>query len=593
MRASQTAGYPQRAQNEHQEAVLKGVGLWASFYRENIHRFAEDYFHIKLKPFQAMLMLMFDRANLSVWVAARGLGKSWLGAVYCCARAILYPGTKICIASGTRGQSINVLEKIMVDLKPNSPELANEIDDAETNINNTTAKVTFKNGSTIKVVTASDTARSNRANILIIDEFRMVKKEVIDTVLRKFLAGPRHPRYMDNPKYAELREPNKTMYLSSAYYQDHWAFTRAKDSCRFMIDENRRNFVCGFPYQLGIVEGLLMEEEVIEQMTEADFNEISWSMEMDSLFYGDSAGAFFSFDQINKNRHIEYPMLPEKIASILPSPKLKIVPKQPGEKRLLSADIALMASTRHQNDATAIFINQMLPTKAGRYANNIVYTEVNEGFHTEDEALKIRKLCDEYNCDYIVLDTRNVGLSIYDALARELTDPETGEVYPALSCYNNPDLAARCADRDAPKIVWSVQGSTRFNSDCALLLREGFRTGRIRLLSTEYDAESLLGQIKGYGLLSPADRLALTLPYINTSLLINELINLRHEESGGLVRVYEKPGMRKDRYSSLSYNYYVAIQLENMLRKSASRSVNTNEQVLIYRAPKQLRAGRR
>ena len=43
-----------------------------------------------------------------------------------------------------------------------------------------------------------------------------------------------------------------------------------------MLDESRSNFVCGFPYQLALYEDLLMEENVIEQMTESDFNEIKW-----------------------------------------------------------------------------------------------------------------------------------------------------------------------------------------------------------------------------------------------------------------------------------------------------------------------------
>jgi hypothetical protein len=73
------------------------------------------------------------------------------------------------------------------------------------------------------------------------------------------------------------------MYLSSAYYQDHWSYTRVKDSCRFMLDETKHNFVCGFPYQLGIVEGILLEDEVQEQMMETDFNEISWSISISVL----------------------------------------------------------------------------------------------------------------------------------------------------------------------------------------------------------------------------------------------------------------------------------------------------------------------
>ena len=265
--------------SERHQRILDGVAIWASYYRENIHRFCQDYFHIRLKLFQAILLVMMNRCATFVLIACRGIGKSWIGAVFCCARCILYPGTKIVIASGTRGQAINVLEKIVTELRPNSPELSNEIDDKNSSINNTNAKLQFLNGSFIKVVTASDTARSNRANVLIIDEFRMVKKDVIDTILRKFLAGGRHPKYLDLPEYKDrkdLIEHNKTLYLSSAYYKDHWSYTRCKDSCRFMLDETKHNFVCGLPYQLAIDEGLLIEDEVVEQMSESDFNEVKW-----------------------------------------------------------------------------------------------------------------------------------------------------------------------------------------------------------------------------------------------------------------------------------------------------------------------------
>ena len=58
--------------------------------------------------------------------------------------------------------------------------------------------------------------------MLIIDEFRMVSKGVIDTILRKFLTSPRRPQYMNDPQYkdrADLREPNKTLYLSQRILQ--------------------------------------------------------------------------------------------------------------------------------------------------------------------------------------------------------------------------------------------------------------------------------------------------------------------------------------------------------------------------------------
>lgn len=572
------------------DKVIEGMAIWGSYYRANIDVFVVDYLQLDfLKWFQLVLLVMMDRARVFLWIASRGMGKSFLIAIFACVRCILYPGTKVVITSGTRGQSINVLEKIQTELLKVSPNLRNEIDMDETKFSGQDAKVMFKNSSYIKVVTASDNARSNRANILIVDEFRMVKKDTIDTVFKKFLTSRRMPPYKElteaERKAEYAKEPNKSCFLSSAYFKDHWSYNKMLDTFKLMLDDNKTDFVCGLPYQLSIQEGLLFPEDVETDMLEADFNEIKWSMEMEAMWFGDEDGSFFDFNSISKNRRINYPMLPDKLSSLLGnSQKVKIPPKQLGEKRILSADIALMSSKKHNNDATAVFINQMMPTKAGRYTNNIVYSDTFEGLHTEDQALIIRKMYDEFQCDYIVLDCTGLGLGVYDALVRDMVDPDTGEIYPALSCYNNQEMAERCTVKGADKVIWAIKGNPTINSECAVLLREGFKSGKIRLLVTEYDGESLLSDIKGYGSLSPSEKTKLQMPYVHTTLLIDELVNLQHDESGGRVRVFEKTGRRKDRYSSLSYNYYVATQLESKLGRHREASFGDN--IFMFKPPK-------
>lgn len=572
------------------DKVIEGMAIWGSYYRANIDVFVVDYLQLDfLKWFQLVLLVMMDRARVFLWIASRGMGKSFLIAIFACVRCILYPGTKVVITSGTRGQSINVLEKIQTELLKVSPNLRNEIDMDETKFSGQDAKVMFKNSSYIKVVTASDNARSNRANILIVDEFRMVKKDTIDTVFKKFLTSRRMPPYKElteaERKAEYAKEPNKSCFLSSAYFKDHWSYNKMLDTFKLMLDDNKTDFVCGLPYQLSIQEGLLFPEDVETDMLEADFNEIKWSMEMEAMWFGDEDGSFFDFNSISKNRRINYPMLPDKLSSLLGnSQKVKIPPKQLGEKRILSADIALMSSKKHNNDATAVFINQMMPTKAGRYTNNIVYSDTFEGLHTEDQALIIRKMYDEFQCDYIVLDCTGLGLGVYDALVRDMVDPDTGEIYPAISCYNNQEMAERCTVKGADKVIWAIKGNPTINSECAVLLREGFKSGKIRLLVTEYDGESLLSDIKGYGSLSPSEKTKLQMPYVHTTLLIDELVNLQHDESGGRVRVFEKTGRRKDRYSSLSYNYYVATQLESKLGRHREASFGDN--IFMFKPPK-------
>lgn len=571
------------------DKLKEGIGVWTAYYRANIHRFAKDYLHLDLRFFQKILLIMMNISVIFVFIGSRGIGKTYLTAVFCTIRAILYPGTKICIASGTRGQGINVLEKIILELKPNSPELAGEIDEKQTKINGTNAQVVLKNGSYIKVVTASDSARGNRANILIIDESRMVKKDIIDTILRKFLTQRRMPAYRKLSK-AEKRkcyakEKNMTMYLTSAYFQDSWMFLKCQDTFKFMVNDKKKQFVCGLPYQLSIDEGLLDVDTVADEMAETDFSEVKFGMEYGCTWFGSDGDAFFDYITVSKNRHIKYPMLPARLAAKVGNAiQVRIKPKENGEIRILSADIALMSSAKHDNDASAIFINSMLPTKAGQYCSNIVYTESCEGMRTEEQALLIRRLFDEFECDYLVLDTQGVGLGCFDMLSKEITDPDTGEMYPALSCINDKTMADRCSDPNAPKVIWSIKASAQFNSDCAFLLREGFKSGRVRLLENEYDAEESLSALKGYDNCTPAEKTMLQLPYINTTLLIDELVKLKHEDAGGgKIRIIERSGMRKDRYSSLSYNYYVSLQVGN---KAARKRSNDSDKYFIVRAPR-------
>ena len=125
-------------------------------------------------------------------------GKTWLTALFCCVRCILYPGTKIVIASGTLKQANEVLLKIQDDFMHQSVILCGEIE--KCNIGQNDATISFKNGSWIKTRTSSENSRSARANCLISDEFRMIDENIMNTVLRRFLTSPRQPRYLRKPE---------------------------------------------------------------------------------------------------------------------------------------------------------------------------------------------------------------------------------------------------------------------------------------------------------------------------------------------------------------------------------------------------------
>lgn len=266
----------------HRQAVVRA----AAFYRSNPHRFVKDFLHINLRWFQKIIIFAMNLNPMFCMIASRGLGKSFLIAIYCCLRAVLYPGSKIVIASGTRGQAVNVLEKIRTEILPNSPELRSELKGGDVKISTSEAIALFLNGSFIKVVTSNDSSRGNRANILILDEFRMIDKDTIETVLTKFLTASRQPGYLRKAEYAHLseKERNRQVYLSSAYFQDHWSYTKVRSFAKNMLHPERGWFLCSFPYQLAIKEGLSNRDDIADMMLDEDFSEIKWSINISVLF---------------------------------------------------------------------------------------------------------------------------------------------------------------------------------------------------------------------------------------------------------------------------------------------------------------------
>lgn len=552
------------------KSKMSNIMKWVGFYRKHIDTFIEDYLEIRLKLFQKIILVMMDCNMYFLFLAARGLGKTFLIAVYCCARCILYPGTQIVVTSGSRLQGNLVLEKIMSgEIYGVSKNLGREIKDSR--ITSQDSYIKFYNRSSIEVVASNEFARGRRSNILIVDEFRLVEKETIRDILQPFNAVPRQPKYLSKPEYAHLVESNKEIYMSSAWYRSHWSYDFFQMYVRYFLTREDY-FVCALPYQLAILEGIADKRDLENKMLEEGFSKSRWQMERECIYLGADEEAFFIYDDLNKIRTLSLPIYPPRTYSIVDEKKIKYPAKQHGEIRVLTIDVALMGGKN--NDNTAAFIIQlelMGKDKYKQYRKNIVYGETYNGGHTKYQSLQLRRLYEDFNCDYIVIDSAGNGLSIYDDFVIEMFDKERLLTYPALSCINNEEMAKRCSTQGAKKVIFAVKASAAFNSDCAVMLRDDVKQGKIRLLLSEEDGERLLKSYKFYNDLDPYTQGKLLLPYVQTQLLIDEMVNLESEIKDNSVKLKEQSNKRKDRYSSLSYGNYFCKTLERNLTKNTNK----------------------
>lgn len=568
------------------DRIREGVKTWTGFWRKNPHRFAIEYFGMTwMRPFQMILLNIIMTWTYVMWFMSRGGGKTQMVAAAICCKATLYPGSKIVIAAGNRTQSNNVLNKIIDEFMPASQNLRNEIETGASawKISPSDAYIRWKNGSIVRVVTARDSARSFRANWIICDEFVQIKKSIIDSVLRKFKAGQRSPKFYDLPKYKDWpKEQNCETYISSPYFKWHYSWDKFKAFFKQMVTGN--DYICfGFPYQLPVREGYYPLKQIQDEMSEADFDQIKWSMEMDCLFWGESENAFYSFSDMDVNRSLQIPLYPAGYYQLLGDQKIKYRQKENGEIRLIGMDISVMPGA--SNDNTCFTLLQLLPMQSTpQFVRNLTYMEVANGGHTQDQAIRLRQLCDDFDVDYVVVDTNGAGIGVYDNLVRELADDERGVIYEPWSCINDEAMADRCNTPNAPKRIYSIKATAQFNNDAAVLLRDCLKRGKLKLLVSEVDANEFWMSNKQFQKLSPEDQALFQAPYYQTSSMIYETINLSYELVNGKIKVSEQQGMRKDRYSATSYANIIASQLEReLLRPQKSFGVET---ISLFRKPK-------
>lgn len=557
------------------ERLDEGIKIWTSFYRQNIHRFAIDYLGIQLKPFQVVLLYMIEKSLKSCLITTRGLGKSWLIALYCCCRGILYPGQKIIVSCETKEQSRNLIrEKIVNELMNMSPNLRKEINPREIKIGTNESYVKFKNGSTITAINASENTRGKRAHILVVDEYVQIKNgfDTLTKILQPFLQVVRQPKYLQNPKYAHLQEENKQIYASSAWYADHWSYDLYKDYVeKMLIGES--SFVCNLPYNIALKYGLMTQKRLDEIMNDPNLSEEAFLMEYSAMFYDLGDSAYIKPSDIINNRTIVKPWYPPTdIEYIAEKGKRNISWKEDRtskqELRVLGCDIALAQGDK--NDNTVIHYSVSIP-KGDKYITEVRYSEAINGGTAKAIALRLKQLYFDGDCDYIVMDIAGLGLAVLDALGEYTFDTERDIKYPPMCCFNKEDKKERCGYREAIPCIYGIVANEEINNAIAVTLKASLNNHTLKFLVNEFEGEDWLNENKNFQMLEASEKVRLMYPYVQTTLTQMEIIKLQTEITRKGIKLVEFGSNRKDRYSALAYMNLFIREKENELKKPKNR----------------------
>lgn len=479
------------------------------------------------------------------------------------------PGANITVVSGTKGQAnIIIHDKIEVELMNMSPMLRREVSTIQTK-GTGQLKITFKNGSIIKVVPASEYARGGRANIIVYEEFRLIKKSVIDNIIAPFLVSRQLPFMFDLESYGayanELQEEPISVYISSAWTTSHWMWGLMNSAAESMF-ENGPKILFGLDYSIVLMHRIKTRQQLIDVKHSVDM--VTWTIEYENRMLSDNTHAFFKYGMITPRCVLKkawYPKRTYEELNIRGRYKNGIV-KQDGEIRVVSCDIAMIKDDANDNSIYSCL--RLLPQKEGSSTNTfgyhvqIPYIEHRQGGETTEQAIRIKQLFTDFEADYLVLDVRNAGISVFDALARVLYDDERDCEYPAWTSMNNKEMANRIYNPNAKPVIYCFSGYAKLNSDIAITLKMLFESGQIDILVNSSEGlDEVKAKIPEYTAAEdPAVQMFYESPYFETEALIHEMAALEYEvaENTGIIKVKEPRTGMKDRYVSVAMGCHFA-----------------------------------
>ena len=563
---------------------------YVTFYRRNIPVFVEHYLKIPLHWYQIIWLYLLNMYISVVIIAGRASAKSFVIAIFSCAKCILYPNTKVVIASGSKKQaSLIVKEKIQKELMPKSENLRREIETIKTSTND--IEVVFRNGSSIVVVVGGEGALGYRSTVLIFEEFKRIPKYIVDKVLKPFqMTRPSQFRTNEEcEKYGvkykendEFLEEAVNIYISSAAPTSHWMGKLLKDTVSSKYGDNSACMLAT-DYSIALKHAIKTRAQLIEAKRSTD--PITWREEYENEMLREGANSYFTYGLLTKNQTNKKAFYPRRYEDVRNKHKNPYsIPKQPGEIRILACDMAFIERS-NKNDNSCFTCIRALPESMTYTSENIdgkvvevkngyrrivPYIEANPGSDVDKQAIRIKQLYYDFEADYCILDTRNGGILTYDRLAKILYDESRDCEYPAWRCMNDKDIAKRVNVAGAVENVFTINASQKLNNDIAIALRGTLESHMIDLLVNLDEAKDILeSHIPEYTSTPDVDvAVFYERPYLETQALINEMMSLEYtrNEQTGIITLFETGSKTKDRYVSLAYgNYFIGLLEQDLV----------------------------
>lgn len=555
---------PIREENIDYEAWTEFI----SYYRYYVDAFAVDVLGIKLFPFQRLILRAMGRYQNSLLIACRGLGKSFIVAVFYICVAILYPNIKLGISSGNSQQSRNVIiQKIKGELAK-IEAVAREISfPIKTGMDD--CVVEFKNGSEIRAITLAqdrggDSARSWRFSYMLVDEARLVKDNIIEEILIPMTKTKRQ-----NAIKWHKSEKGKMIFISSAYLKTSKLYDRFLYHYKQMISGNVNYMCMCFPYQVGVQAGLFDQDDIEKELEKPQMTKDKFAYEFEGVFVGSSGESYFPYELTDQCRVLERCELEQ--------------PKKSESKYIITHDVAV--SDKNGSDNSCTHVIKLKPRADGTYLKQVVYTKVVNGMPLNKQRDLLRKLLHIQfpNTVKLCIDVQGAGAGLPSMFYEswEYLDEKTGKIteYPPL-IQDDDKESLEVLDNALP-IIRAIHGMNNFVNLYYPYMKGCFEDQSIELLSQSNDVDILYKSNK-----ISFDEYE---QHIEHDILQSELSNIKQDFTDKEKMTYTRivKSNKRDRATSLMYGLAVVCEMEQENKTNLyKKNITVSAQKLISLARK-------
>ena len=515
----------------------------------------EDGLHFYF--YQRVFLRAAIRYKYVYMVFPRAYSKSFLSVLVLMIRCILYPRAKLFVTSGGKEQAAGIIKEKVDELCNLVPALDRELDHrpGKTRVSKDYCIYMFKNGSYFDNIAARETSRGKRRHGGLVEECVGVDGTILSEVIIPTMNVSR--LCMDGTMQPEETLNKSQIFVTTAGWKGTFAYDKLIQFLVWMITEPEKAIVLGGTWRIPVLMKLLDRSFLQDLQRDGTYNEASFDREYESKWSGTAENAFFNGEVFDKNRILNQPEYEHSGRSSIKS------------YYILSVDVG------RKGCDSVICVFKVTPQSAGPAIKTLVNIYTMNDQHFEDQAIKLKRLFYKYKARRIVIDANGLGVGLVDYMVKPQSDPLTGAEYPDFGVYGGTqDDAAdeykkfRTSETEEGA-MYLMKANAPVNTEAHANAQTQMNAGKVKMLIDERIAKTKLLGTKAGQKMTPEKRAEYLKPFNLTSILKEEMMNLREENEGlNIILKQANKSIRKDKFSAFEYGlYYIKQEEESKRRK--------------------------